>query len=460
MTKEASQLFDTVVLGGGIAGLIAGLLAQEQNPRGSVLLIEGARHLGGAMAGCRAMGDEFDLGTHIPQETGVSRIDRLFHRAVRVDGLQILPSQVGDRAGTTMHGEVFTDTSYPDLLRCDPFLAENIVAHVLESIQTNPSAPERAIRSATVKSVATEWYGHKATALWILPMLQHRFGDTAALSGFALELCNFTRLRAATETTWLRYSDSAWFRQRIAFPQQQQLPVRYKHQRFSMYPNRGSSATFIRGFEKLSREKQIQITLNTRVKRVDTDKKSIEISSGQRSTYVRFRRLISTLGPTSTLPLLQGLQPPPIERVNSRIVHHLLDKPLKSDLCYMYVLSHDSAVFRITNYGAFSNRKDDVRLTSELIAPTIQSDAEAIRDAELTLHRCGLLKGQSVVQSSVVHAGGGFVNPTVETFNKFAVAARELHTFEDENFIVSGTGALGEACFQNEILLHLNSRII
>lgn len=454
-----TEHFDTVVLGGGVSGLMAGLLAQRKRPNSKILVIEASGRLGGVMAGGRAMGEYFDFGTHIPQETGIGAIDELFERAIDPSSLQRMSSEVGDRAGTLVDERLFVDTPYLDLLCLNSEIAQRVVSHIVGKPQMDRSDLDIPIRLQSAEKVAKDWYGDHATRTTILPILRNWFGDTKSLSGFALELVNLTRLSVVDELTWLSHASSSSFRQRVAFPFQLRLPAEYKHNRKSIYPKYGSSLDFVEGLERLCAEQAVEISIRSRVKSIDLDSRRMKLERSDGQLEIRFRRLISTLGPIHTLPLVGGSPSLLIERCGSKIIHHVAKKPIKSELCYVYVYSAKSPVFRITNYRAFSGRSDDCRFTSELLAPETIDDDFAVMEAEKVLQSSGLVEAGESLQSSIELVAAGFPSPKISTFVQFHLAAAQLAPLESDDFIVTGVGAQGTAFFQSEILRHLHSRL-
>jgi len=454
-----SEHFDTVVLGGGLSGLVAGLLAQRKYPNGRTLVIEASGRLGGVMAGSRAVGECFDLGTHIPQETGIGVVDELFERALDQNSLQRMSSEVGDRAGTLVDQRLFVDTSYFDLLCINSEIAKRVLAHVVGKPDTDRPDPHTPIRLRPAEEVARDWFGDEATNTMILPILRNWFGDTSLLSGFALELVNLTRLRVVDELTWLSHASSSSFRQRVAFPHQLRLPAEFKHNRKSIYPKCGSSISFVEGFERLCAEREVELSIKSRVRWIDLASRRLKLERRDEKLEIGFHRLISTLGPLHTLPLVVEGVSPMIERCVSKIIHHIAERPTKSELCYIYAYSERSPVFRVTNYQAFSGRTGDCRFTSELLAPETISDEFAIAEAERALQSSGFVELGGRVQSFTEPLAGGFPSPKISTFEQFQMATAQLALLESDDFIVTGIGAQGTAFFQSEILRHLSSRL-
>lgn len=452
--------FDTVVLGGGISGLIAALLVRESDSDGSIIVFESSERLGGAVAGSQFLGSDFDLGTHIFQETGVNRVDGLLRQAVGEANLNVMDSSEGDRAGTIVDDRIYQDTQYLNLSELNRDLAIHVVDHVTQGASSVEALSFSGVRHRPIATVANSWFGRHTTDSILLPTISKWFGDPEPLSGFALELANLTRLQAANESVWQHHARSRWFRMRIAYPDQKRLPLEFRHTRKSLYPRYGSSQKFVDGLKKMCIFSNIKIATKTRLSHVDLVTRRASISGETLSGQLSFRRLVSTLGPLSTVSLIGGGTGVQADRVETRIVNHLLSSPTDSDLCYLYVHTRNTPVFRITNYRAFSGHSDDRRLTTELISPAQLTDDRVILEAEKILYGSGLLNGNSKVKSEIVPYPGGFPRPTVAMFGAYLAASRDLEPLTSDDFVVSGVGAAGSVFFQNEVLLHLHSKLM
>ena len=457
--RNMGEIFGTVVLGGGLAGIIAGLNSRQMKPSKRVLVVEGSAELGGALVGSHSFGQNFDLGTHIPQETGISRIDEWLERAIGNERLQRMSSSEGDRAGTLFGGHLYSSSAYPDLLAWKPELAGLVSSHIISNCSTESLNYTKNVRQESVRIVAENWFGNDCAQQLIFPLLQNWFGDLNLLSGFALEFTNLTRLRVVNETEWERHAKSNWFRERTAFPDQRALPFQYQHNRHSIYPKGGSSSSFVAGLKSLAESAGIEFQLNAHLNSINPSTRCVEFSVDQRPHQIVFEQLISTLGPVTTLKLLGDDTLPAMQRVSPRIVHHLVERPIQSDVCYAYVNDVKSPVFRITNYGAFAGHVDDCRLTTELLVPSDIDSTTVVRESEGFLMASELLRHNKLLRSAAAPKSVGFPSPQVKTFELFDTASKRVARFEDENLIVSGIGAEGRAFFQNEILAHLDSRI-
>ena len=71
-----------VIVGSGIAGIYAALLAKTKFPNAFISLVEQSEQLGGLLSSTSIDGHWFDYGTHVPRFTGDDSIDTLLFSSI------------------------------------------------------------------------------------------------------------------------------------------------------------------------------------------------------------------------------------------------------------------------------------------------------------------------------------------------------------------------------------------
>lgn len=460
-TNQSSMNFDVIVVGGSLPAIVGALLIKKRNPHLIVTLVEGTPSLGGNLLGVDVMGHHFENGTHILQEIGDAEVDAIIESAVDEEHLVQLDSCVGDIAGTVKDGKVWEMTGYPDVLGQDSQLASRIMRQIADLAVSNPDiAKERVnIRTLDFDSAVSERFGVQAKNHVLLPIVQRLFGRTGDLSGFAMELCNLTRLRLVDESTWQDLIPRLDLRDRVAYPNQRSLPSQYKHNKKSLYSSHRGAIDFIDGLAEKCRAMGVGVALNTKVLNIDMARKLVVLETDGIKQTAKFRHLMSCVGVTATNTLIAGTKPKDRHRLKYRIVHLELKSPLKSDLCYFYSHDVDSVMFRVTNYAAFSRRSEDTRVTVEVIGADHHTDELLVKEIEQELIQTQLIDEGSIKESICLNNLYGYPIPTVETFQQFELDDLTLRQYEQSGLVTCGLGVNGGLFFQNEILIDVVSRV-
>ena len=453
--------FDVVIIGGSLPALVGALLIKKRNPEMSVVLVEGSHSLGGNLLGVDVLGQHFENGTHILQEIGDAEVDAIIRSAVDGNDLIQLDSNLGDVAGTIKDQKVWESTAYPDVFGQDSELALRIMYQIRDLKVSNLGVVKQneSFRTLDFESAAAERFGVLAKDHVLLPIVQRLFGKDIDLSGFAMELCNLTRLHLVDELFWNDQIPQLELEDRVAYPDQYLLPQLYKHNRKSLYSSHRGAVDFVEGLGKICRDAGVVIELNTKVLNIDMNHKSIDLEFDGDKQTASFHYLLSCVGTTVTNTLVTGDKPKSINRLKYRLVHFVLRSPMKSGVCYYYPQDVSSVVFRITNYAAFSGRSNDKRITVEVIGAESLSDQLLLKTVELELVRAHLIEKDSIEDSICLNNSYGYPIPTVETFNQFNLDDLKLREHEQFGLVTCGLGVNGGLFFQNEILKDVISKI-
>src|SRR5687768_10173523 len=128
------MLMRTIVVGGGVSGLLCAILARRDGP---VVVLERGAGLGGLLSSRDGPdGTWFDHGTHVPQETGDPEVDALLFAGMtappwrRIDVL---------RAGSYSFGRLNEVSPFPDLRGLPQAVYASAVVDLLEGV-LDPSA--------------------------------------------------------------------------------------------------------------------------------------------------------------------------------------------------------------------------------------------------------------------------------------------------------------------------------
>ena len=460
-----SQNYDFVVIGGSLPGMVCALLLKKRHPTASVVIIESAEQLGGNLIGHKAFGEHFDAGTHILQEIGDKEIDELIEHSVDYQDLVKLESSFGDYAATISGKRVWAATSYPDVLQRSPIIANKIMDEITEVRKRSDEFDLKIgtqgfnSRRLSAQDASMIRFGATATNEIVMPILNGIFGNNYELSGFAIEFCNLMRLCLVGKDEWERKVFSEGLQDRVAFPDQQNLPNRQKHDKKSLYSRKNGVSDFVHGLSNRCDQAGIHILTSTRVKRISPHSKSLTILGQSNFSAISYGQVVSCVGVSFTQMLITGNPINSKNLVAYRIMHFCLTAPTKSQICYFYSQQAGSVIFRVTNYSAFSGRTSDYRLTVETIGNEHLSDEELLVAVNKELIEVNIIDSGMVRNSICMKGKNVFPLPSPETFEQFLVSESYIKDFEGSGIITSGLGAANGVFFQNEILRHVVSQI-
>jgi|TARA_B110000495_G_scaffold8046_1_gene5921 protoporphyrinogen oxidase len=451
-----------LVIGGGIAGLLAAYRLRFDYPDASITLIEREQQLGGLLAGADyGKGRYFDLGTHVFQETGNAVIDNFLLSIVPPEELIHFDVGQGDLAGSLFSGHLQTNTHFTDLRNwvgdTDEMVA-SLRSH-LAGIKDFPSLD----RCASLLDVAHLRFGQAYASQVIAPMLEHIFGRPAeTLSGFALLLLGLTRVVVDDFPDWLAQSNDEKYRSLFGVPDQRLLPREYCNSKRSFYSRKRGSCAFVEGITKFLERSGVHFKIGTSIVNLDLETASLHLenSMGQSETIKNADGIVLATGVIGVAKLL-GLDLAPFgfdRPMPHDLIHLELEEPVDSDLCYFYGLDPNSDFFRITNYRALTNLADDCRLTVEVLGQEQPNLEILLPSLTNQLQALGFLSNEEFTFSQLQRLPAGFPVPTVQNMKALELLGKHLENLLYPHTRVAGIGARPGLFFQNEIMKDVYER--
>ena len=458
-----------VVVGGGIAGLVAALLLAERKNR-SVIVVERESEIGGLLR-CFDYGThgKFDYGMHNMYETGSADLDDILFSLLPKDEWQLLEGSQRDLAGLVFSGRVQHNSPYPDLR----FLPE-------EQWRSCASGFFRQL------SEGTKWGGDNAfdesrtrlgldiANLVIAPAVKKQFGlEARELSSFATRLTTLSRVVMFNEPVFGDLMVSDAIRDRLAYPDQRSLPQRWASGKKAYYPRAYGMYRVIDALRQRLEKAGATILTSTQVGAMEVANGAVRgLSLQHASGSVRRVDDLGQLVWTSGLPALGGglgldLQGYTFDLARKTVVVNILLKepPAMGDLYYLYCYEQGCSTFRISNFSAYcdgAKRADGYPVAVELLldAP-LPAPQELVQIALRELMQFGVISSTEQVNFQAVETlAAGFPMPSVRNFEVLADIRARIQALELGNLTTLGILAEDKVFFQRDVLAQAYRKIL
>lgn len=453
MTKGTS-----VVVGGGIAGMLSAWLLARQGVR--VILLEREAELGGLLRSFDyGEWGRFDYGAHNVGETGIAEIDELFAELLPHDEWNFLSGNRRDLAGCFYNGRLGTGSVYPDLRTLPPNDFNRGVEEFLECAQSC-----RPVVGDNAGTYLSSRFGREIGQKVLGPVVRKLFGKPASdLDVFATMLTSLDRVVLFDEARTLELYKSPRFRERLAFPDQRNLAPEFSSGRSARYPKHYGMYRVINALELRLRAMGVEILCGASVNRIEiTEGRVARVGLGPGSGHTDVSvdgALVWTIG-LIPLTLLLGRKPPngadrPPRTV---IVNFLLDRPLTTDLYYFYCYDDDTITFRVTNFSAFCDdapRANGFPVCVEILLDQSfeMTDAQIVAKAKQELFSFGITHSRAnVIFSRVEFLAVGFPMPSLKNVEAADDARAWLNSLAIENLKTIGIMSKPRLFFQKDIL--------
>lgn len=447
-----------VVVGGGIAGLLAGLLLAERGGR-KVIVIERENRVGGLLR-CFDYGEYgvFDYGMHNMYETGIAPLDELLFGLLPKDDWQLLERGARDLAGVVFNGIVQLNSPFPDLRSLPRQQWESCVLGFFRQLE----AQESEGHDSAWEDVQTRF--GTAIAEVIDTALRKQFGKPAQeLAPFATRLTTLSRVVMFSEEPFANLMESSTLRDRLAWPEQRTLPALWESGRKAYYPRKYGMYRVIDALCARLQATGVEVLTGAQVQsleKADGRVKSLVVEHGGSTKQIALQNLVWTSGLPAVAELL-GLNlsgytfDPPRKTV---VVNLLLRQPPRmGDLYYLYCYEPGCHTFRITNFTGYCEgapRAGGWPVAVELLLDAPLPDTEGMRRLALDeLKRFKvILSDDDVIFSAVEPLVTGFPMPSVNNFKALSDIRERISAAKLADLTLLGILSEENVFFQRDVL--------
>ena len=455
-----------VVVGGGVAGLLAAMLLAEQGTR-KVVVIERENQVGGLLR-CFDYGQHgvFDYGMHNMYETGIAPLDELLFGLLPKEDWQLLERGSRDLAGVVFNGVVQHNSPFPDLRSLPRQQWESCVVGFFQQLESHPSGSH----DNAWEDVNTRFGA--AIAEIIDAALRKQFGKSSQeLAPFATRLTTLSRVVMFSEEPFANLMESSMLRDRLAWPEQRTLPEQWESGRRSYYPRKYGMYRVINALLARLQKAGVEVLTNAQVHSLEMNGgrvKSLTVEQGGNKWAISPEKMVWTSGLPAVAQLLgidmSGYRfDPPRKTV---VVNLLLRQPPKmGDLYYLYCYEPGCHTFRITNFTGYCEgapRAGGWPVAVELLLDAPLPDAEGMKRLALDeLKRFKVIASdEEVIFSAVEPLATGFPMPSVNNFNALSDMRGRIAAAKLVNLTLLGILSEENVFFQRDVLAQTWSKLV
>lgn len=455
-----------VVVGGGIAGLLAALLLAERGGS-KVVVIEREDQVGGLLR-CFDYGEHgvFDYGMHNMYETGIVPLDELLFGLLPKEDWQLLERGARDLAGVVFNGVVQHNSPFPDLRSLPREQWESCVLGFFRQLEARDSGGH----DTAWEDVNTRF--GPAVAEVIDAALCKQFGKPAReLAPFATRLTTLSRVVMFSEEPFANLMESSTLRDRLAWPEQRTLPPRWESGRKAYYPRKYGMYRVIDALRARLQASGVEVLTGAQVQSLDMaggHVTSLVVDQGGGKRQIALRKLVWTSGLPAVAQLLDlDLSDYRFDPPRKTVVVNLLlrQPPRMGDLYYLYCYELGCHTFRITNFTGYCEeapRAGGWPVAVELLLDAPLPDAEGMKRLALDeLKRFKVIASDDdVFFLAVEPLATGFPMPSVKNFKALSDIRGRIAATKLANLTLLGILSEENVFFQRDVLAQTWSKLM
>lgn len=416
-----------MVVGAGIPGLLAAERISRLNPGNKVTIVEASEHIGGLYKSIYLdeLDASVDLGMHVYYETGVKDFDCVIRTTLPESVWSDMSGVRKDVAGIFWRGKLHTDNPYPDL-RGTPYFFR--VSTVLRLIFVALQDKLRSHRGRDAESFAIAHFGRRLYRDIYKPILTNLYSsEPSSLDSMALATPELRRIAIVNPRSALFLSKFKSLQKRIAFPYQLDLPIPRGKQR-GYYPAvMGFGAQVLNPLRERLESSGVEFLLNHRIERLIRNNEGFELKLAKpkgggfamRSKYVLWCAPVPALARVARVKVSEFPSLPQMSKTKYFATALIEGRNPFKDIYYCYVYDAGFAIFRLTNYLAYSTipslEESSFLLGIELTLPHQSTDFDVREVVTRDLRRMGIFDQSSKLRNIwVLPERGPNLEPSIQ----------------------------------------------
>lgn len=365
-----------IIVGGGITGLFTAILLLKKYEGEKIILVE-KDQIGGLLKSYHY--DHFgyfDVGTHIPAETGEKPVDELLEPFYSGDNWLCFEGQTRDLAGVYFEKHLNQDSTSPDINFIHPQDIKLILADIF-SLISQRIKPDF---GGNLETLLLSKFGETLTNKYLRPIFENLYKmGLEELTPFSINFLPINRIHYFDQFGYDRLNNDKTLIDIFSFPNQEKIPESLTSRLKSYYPKKIGIYVFIESIKEYLLKKGVRIIENTSISLINKESSSIELASVGEET-INVDQILWTAG---LIPLAnfigQKVDFSSLDRPRTTIIVNLVfDRRLNSDKnYYQYNLDSSSDLYRITLYQNFTKDSNGYfKASIELISDTDDRKSE------------------------------------------------------------------------------------
>lgn len=332
-----------MVIGGGIAGILAAILLKRKYPQREVILVEQEETCGGLLRSITLdSGDEFDYGTHIVGETANPALNEILFAGFDHERWHHIPML---KPGNYFAGSLY---KYSQLLHLANLPDEELAELTYDFLNTERSSN---LQPAHLEQYLQANYGVKITARVYQPLMKKLMGtELNQLHPDAHRLFGYERLILGSSHMMRELKQIPVFDALLAFKSYTEGVSSLSN----YYPKNGKGiGLWVDTLVQQAQNLGVEILTATKISAIELKDKQIKSVTLDGETSYSIEQLIWTIPPFLLLRMT-GLAFKSAYRPTQRglsLHHFVIDKPFLTDNFHVYCNDPDMLSFRITLYS-------------------------------------------------------------------------------------------------------------